>query len=100
MRGEEVVKLLIKWLCKSADGGGFTKWWIPQQYFCYIKIQLIYSMPEVLVVKCAIRNDLKFWRTATLKLFQSPSLSRYWSLLINWGGQGIAHESNETAVMW
>lgn len=48
MREYKVVKLLIKQLCKTADGRGFTKWWIPQQYLGYINILLIYSMPEVL----------------------------------------------------
>lgn len=45
MREEEVVKLLIKWLCKTADGGGLSKWWIPQQCFSCINILLIHSMP-------------------------------------------------------
>lgn len=81
MRGEEVVKLLIKWLCKTADGGGFTKWWIPQQYFCYIKnfINIQYArstswkVAVKLMYKCSVLNALKFQMTATLKILQSFS---------------------------
>ena len=107
MRGEEVVKLLIKWLCKTADGGGFTKWWIPQQYFCYINILLIFSMPQELARRwllswCAgvqvcsvawpqIPNDSNLEGTAA-----PPRRVDTGVCSMNWAGRGTVHLTADT----
>lgn len=72
MRREEVVKSLIKWLCKTADGGDLPNDESHNSIFCYINILLIYSKPEVLPRRWLLTPASVQWDTTENRKSQQP----------------------------